>query len=127
MEWMVTAASNRIDDERRWEELQFALLDTLEDLGALGVTGWGRIGELGAVLRNFSGFPGSASTSYSMSAKTSPAQSPRPRGVLSGTAVKSSSGLVSRVDEDVPGGKLAIPSVDRSLASGEPKRWDDQG
>ncbi len=49
MEWMVTAASNRIDDERRWEELQFALLDTLEDLGALGVTGWGRIGELGAV------------------------------------------------------------------------------
>ncbi len=49
MEWMVTASSHRLDDEGRWEELQFALLDILEDLGALGVTGWGRIGELGAV------------------------------------------------------------------------------
>jgi predicted DNA-binding transcriptional regulator AlpA len=49
MEWIVTAASHRLDDEGRWEELQFALLDILEDLGAWGVTGWGRIGELGAV------------------------------------------------------------------------------
>lgn len=62
MEWMVTAASHRLDDEGRWDELQFALLDVLEDLGALGVTGWGRIGELGAVFSvEAAGLPSAAS------------------------------------------------------------------
>jgi predicted DNA-binding transcriptional regulator AlpA len=49
MEWMVTAASERLDNEIHWNDLQDALLEVLEDLGTLGVTGWGKIGELGAV------------------------------------------------------------------------------
>lgn len=49
MEWMVTASSERLPDEDQWEEFEDALLEVLEDLGATGVTGWGRIGELGAL------------------------------------------------------------------------------
>jgi predicted DNA-binding transcriptional regulator AlpA len=49
MEWMVTASSERFAEEVDWEELQDTLLEVLEDLGALGVTGWGRVGELGAL------------------------------------------------------------------------------
>lgn len=49
MEWMITVSSQRLTDEAEWDELQDGLLEVLEDLGAMGVTGWGRIGELGAL------------------------------------------------------------------------------
>ena len=49
MEWRITAASRRLENEEAWSDLEDGLLEVLEGLGIGGVTGWGRIGELGAV------------------------------------------------------------------------------
>jgi predicted DNA-binding transcriptional regulator AlpA len=109
MEWMVTASSQRLANESQWDELQDALLDVLEDLGAMGVTGWGRIGELGALF--------SVETPSLLQAATSGAE------LFQGAIEKIGAPPAARIEiepADVGVDSTAEPVLERRLTSSGP-------